>query len=528
MGLRLIIGAVTWAAALGLSGSLKTEPPQGETYHRFETGAVLARYNQARRTATLGAGPPTEDSRRLKPAAQHVRSEQPTSHLAVRYREPAERIIRSALADNDAYDKLEHLCLRIGHRLSGSRELEKAIDWAIEVLKEDGQENVHREMVMVPHWVRGEESATMISPRVEPLYMLGLGGSVGTPPEGITAPVVVVSDEEQLDALGPAAKGKIVLFNNPMPRYDPERGASYGPTVRFRSNGARLASEAGAVACLVRSVTANSLRSPHTGAMRYGDAKIKIPAAAVSIEDAEMIARLQRRGAEVVVRLKMEAKTLPDVQSANVVGELRGSTRPDEVIVIGGHIDSWDVGHGAHDDGGGCVMAMEVINVLRKLNMIPRRTIRVVLWTNEENGLRGARAYARDHEWELAKHVAAIEADSGVFDPRGFSLDCSDKQREAVAAEQMRDILSLFPASRWNMNLTTGHSGADVGAMKEAGVILMGHRVEGSKYFDYHHTHADTIDKVEPKDLSRNVAVLAVVAYILADMPERLGERTSR
>ncbi len=528
MGWRLMIAAVTWTTVLGLSGSLKSEPAQGDMCHTFETGAARARSHEARRAVTFGAGPPTAHSRRLKPAAQYVRSEQPTRDLTARYHRAAERIIRATLADNDAYDKLEHLCLTIGHRLSGSSQLERAIDWAVETLKKDGQENVHREVVMVPHWVRGKESAAMIKPRFEPLHILGLGGSVGTPPEGVTAPVVVVGDEEQLDELGPAVKGKIVLFNNPMPRYDPKRGSGYGTAVRFRSHGARLASENGAVACLVRSVTAKSLRSPHTGAMRYADAKMKIPAAAVSIEDAEMIARLQKRGAEVVVNLKMEAKTLPDAGSANVIGELRGSTRPDEVVVIGGHIDSWDVGQGAHDDGGGCVMAMEAINVLRKLNMIPKRTIRVVLWTNEENGLRGGRAYAGDHAREMEKHIVAIEADSGVFEPKGYSLDCSDKQRQDVAAEQMRDILSLFPASIGDMTLTTGHSGADISAMKTAGVILMGHRVEGSKYFNYHHTHADTIDKVDPEDLSRNVAVLAAVAYILADMPQRLGERTSR
>jgi Zn-dependent M28 family amino/carboxypeptidase len=336
-----------------------------------------------------------------------------------------------------------------------------------------------------------------------------------------------VADEDELDALGPGAKGKIVLFNNPMPKYDPTGGAGYGSAVRFRSYGARLASEKGAIGCLIRSVTARSLRSPHTGAMGYGDAKVKIPAAAVSVEDAEMIARLQRRGVAVVVNLKMEAKTLADAPSANVIGELRGSTRPDEIVVIGGHIDSWDVGQGAHDDGGGCVIAMEAVNVLRKLNMIPKRTIRVVLWTNEENGLSGGKAYASEHAAEMDKHIAAIEADSGIFEPKGYSVVCADKQREEIAAGQMRDILSLFSGSIGRMTVPTGWAGADISPMKESGVILMGHRVEGSKYFNYHHTHADTIDKVDPQELSQNVAVLAAVAYILADMPERFGEPTS-
>ncbi len=260
--------------------------------------------------------------------------------------------------------------------------------------------------------------------------------------------------------------------------------------------------------------------------MRYGDAKVKIPAAAVSTEDADMIARLQARGVPIVVTLKMEAKTLDQAPSGNVIGELRGSTNPQEIIVIGGHIDSWDVGQGANDDGAGCVMAMEAINVLRRLNMIPRRTIRVVLWTNEENGLAGARQYAKDHADELANHVAAIESDSGGFRPVGYSVDCADETRLGIAAEQLRDIMSLLE-SIGATDVTTGFSGADVGPMKDSGVILMGHRVDGSKYFNYHHSPADTVDKVDPQDFSQNVAVMATVAYILADMPQRLGKAGS-
>ncbi len=450
-----------------------------------------------------------------------------SSSIAERYRESADRILQAALAGNDAYMKLQELCDGIGHRLSGSPQLDQAIQWAARTLKADGQENVHIEEVMVPRWVRGAESLVMIEPREAPLAMLGLGGSVGTPPQGITAEVVVVRDEEEFEALGAGARGKIVLFNNPMPPYDPEQGAGYGTTVRFRTNGARIASEHGAVACLVRSVTAHSMRSPHTGAMRYGDAKVKIPAAAISTEDADMIARLRARGLPVVVTLKMQARSMEPVVSGNVIAELRGSTHPGEIVVIGGHIDSWDVGQGAHDDGAGCVMAMEAINVLRRLNMIPRRTIRVVLWTNEENGLAGARQYAKDHAQELANHVAAIEADSGGFRPIGYSVDCADEERLEIAAGQLRDLTSLFE-SIGATSVTTGHSGADLGPMKEAGVVLMGHRMDGSKYFDYHHSHADTLDKVDPEELSQNVAVLATVAYVLADMPERLGQGATR
>lgn len=440
------------------------------------------------------------------------------------------------MSGNDGYRRLEELCTTIGNRLSGSPQLDKAIDWAVAAMKKDGQENVRREKVMVPHWVRGQESATMVEPRVERLHMLGLGGSVGTPPEGITAPVVVVHDEDELNALGDGARGKIVLFNKAMPPYDPEHGSGYGTAVKYRSQGASLAAAKGGVAALVRSATAKSLRSPHTGAMHYAETGARVPSAAISLEDVELIARLQQLGKPVVVNLKMEAKTLPDAESGNVVGELRGSEKPEEVVVISGHIDSWDVGQGAHDDGGGIVMAMEAINVLRKANLIPRRTIRVVLWTNEENGLSGGKAYAKDHADELADHVAAIETDSGAFEPRGYGVSCSDAERETRGVEQMADIMSLFASERSptlssissSMTAHRGGGGADIGPMKDAGVLLIGHNVEGSKYFDYHHTDADTIDKVDPKAMSQNVAALATVAYILADMPPRFGDATAK
>ncbi|MFQ5490934.1 MAG: M20/M25/M40 family metallo-hydrolase [Phycisphaerae bacterium] len=446
-----------------------------------------------------------------------------TATLADRYAPVAGQIIEATLKDNDAHRKLEELCYHIGHRLSGSKGLEQAVQWAARTMQADGLENVRAEPVMVPKWVRGPESLTLLEPRRETLAMLGLGGSVGTGPEGITGVVVAVADEEAFQALGEGARGKIVLFNNPMPPYHPETGSGYGKTVRFRSKGARLASEHGAIACLVRSVTATSLRSPHTGAMRYGKAKVKIPAAAVSTEDAEMLARLFARGTPAKVTLKMAAKNHGQVESANVVGELRGSELPEEVVVISGHLDSWDVGQGAHDDGGGCVMAMEAIHVLRKLNLRPRRTIRVVLWTNEENGLGGAKAYVKDHADEMSKHVAAIEADSGTFAPRGFSVDHQDQAKLSLAADQLRQILGLLGATGAT-DLKTGFSGADVSQMKPHGVALLGFSVEGSRYFDYHHTQADTFDKVDPEDLSRCVASIAVAAYVLADMPNRLGE----
>lgn len=469
-------------------------------------------------TLAMASTPTTADDRTPRDNA----ASKTAGPIAERYAGAARRIIDATLAGNDSWSKLEELCDDFGHRISGSVALEKAIVWAVDRLKKDGQENVHTERVMVTKWVRGAESLDMIEPRRKPIAMLGLGGSVGTPAKGITAPVVVVRDEDELEALGAGAEGKIVLFNNPMPPYDPEKGAGYGRTVRFRGKGPRLAAQKGAVACLVRSVTAHSLWSPHTGATRYGDAKVKIPAAAISTEDAAMFSRLTARGKRVVVTLRMEARTEGKVPSANVIAELRGSSMPDEIVVVGGHFDSWDVGQGAHDDGGGCVAAMEAINVLRRLGMIPRRTIRVVLFTNEENGLAGGRQYAADHADELPNHVAAIESDSGVFRPLGFGVSHGDKDKQAVAVRQLEDILSLLePVGATQAR--SGGGGADISPMGPAGVPLLGLRVEGSKYFDYHHTHADTLDKVDPAEFSQCVATLAVVCYVLADMPGRLG-----
>ncbi len=446
-----------------------------------------------------------------------------TGAITRRYDAAARRIINATLADNDALDRLAYLCDSIGHRLSGSPGLAKAIDWALATMRSDGQDNVHPEKVMVPKWVRGEEWIRMVEPRPMDLPMLGLGLSVGTPPLGITAPVICVEDEEQFAALGDTVVGKIVLFNNAMQPYNRDTGSRYGQAVRFRGKGPRIAAARGAAACLVRSVTATSLRSPHTGATSYKDAPVKIPAAAITTEDADMIARLLERGEHVVVTLKMNARNEGMVPSANVIGELRGTTWPDEVVIISGHFDSWDVGCGAHDDGGACVAAMEAIHVLRKLGMVPRRTIRVVLWTNEESGLNGGRQYAADHETELANHIAALESDGGTFAPRGLGVECNDPARQAVAVRQLGEILRLCAPISGD-DVSKGWSGADISPMRPGGVILMGLRTENAKYFDYHHSLADTLDKIDPDDLTACVAAMAVVSYVIADMPWRLGD----
>lgn len=441
-----------------------------------------------------------------------------------KYQATAQRIIDATMAGNDSWSKMRVLCLEIGHRLSGSAHLKRAIDWAESEFFVDQQERVRQDAVRVPYWVRGRESASLTKPRAKQLSMLGLGGSIASDRGGTFGDVVVVANEAELAALGSKVDRKIVLFNNPMPEYDPIKGAGYGETVRFRSNGAVLAADLGAVAVFVRSVTANSLRSPHTGSLHYDPLVKQIPAAAISTEDADLIVGLLDMGLPVSAVLRMSAKTYDPRKSANVIAEFRGSTNPEEIVVIGGHIDSWDVGQGAHDDATGCVMAMEALNVLRKLNLRPRRTIRVVLFTNEENGLEGAKDYARRYASELKNHVAAIESDSGGFAPTGYTIECKDEDRQAIAIKQMQEIMGLM-GSLGSLEAKAGHGGADISPMKESGVILMGHRVDGRKYFDYHHSEADTLDKVDPTELSQNVAAMAVAAYVLADMPTKLGER---
>jgi len=439
------------------------------------------------------------------------------------YEKTANQIIESGRKKNDAYLKLQELCDDIGCRLSGSKELDKAIEWAQRSMKEDGHENVRADKVMVRKWVRGNESCEMLSPRNLKIEMLGLGGSVGTSSEGIEAEVSVVNDKDELDSLEDAqVKGKIVVFNCAMPAYSPTTGSGYGQTVQYRSNGAIWAAERGAVAVLVRSITAYSLNSPHTGAMRLypADAR-KIPAAAITIEGATLLSRLQKRGKKPVVKLMMEAKDAGEAPSANVLAEIVGSEKPEEIVVIGGHIDSWDVGTGAQDDGAGCVAAMEALNMIRKLGLKPSRTIRVVLWTNEENGIAGARNYLERHQNET--HVAGIESDSGGFAPQGLSVEMKDEKKQEIAARQLQEILRLLKPVNATV-VKTGFSGVDVGQLKPIGCACLGLQVDGRRYFNTHHTWADTVDKVDEKELGDCAITMAVAAYILADMPVRLGE----
>jgi len=425
-----------------------------------------------------------------------------------RYRADADRIIDAALKDSTAWNRLAEMTERFGNRLSGTAALEQTIDWVIARMKEDGLQNVRGEPAMVPVWVRGEESAQMVRPRVQNLPMLGLGGSIATPPGGITADVLVVGSFSDLTAKAAQASGKIVLYDVPF--------TNYGETVQYRARGAVAAAKVGAVGALVRSVTPYSQRTPHTGGMSYDSTVRRIPAAAITVEDAEMIHRLVDRGERVRVTLEMSAKTLPDAPSRNVMGELVGSEKPDEIVVFGGHIDSWDVGRGAMDDGGGVVVAWEAVRLLKRLGLKPKRTIRVVGWTNEENGGRGGQAYRDAHRAEVDKHVLAIESDGGVFKPQGFSFTGSD-----AAVDMLKQIALLLDRIDAGA-MVKGGGGADIGPIMALGVPGLGLNVDGTKYFWYHHTEADTIDKLDPNEMARCVAAMAVMAYVAADMPETL------
>lgn len=426
------------------------------------------------------------------------------------YQDEALKIIDTAMNNENAFQRLTYFVDKFGHRFSGSESLENSIDWIVSEMKDQPFDDVYTQKVMVPHWVRGEESATLISPRKKDLPMLGLGGSVGTPENGIEAEVLVVESFEDLNEKAEQAKGKIVVYNVPF--------TSYGETVQYRYQGAIEAAKVGAVASLIRSVGPYSMQTPHTGNSSYKEGVKKIPHAAITLEDATLLHRLQEMGEEIRIRISMEAETKPDVPSRNIIAEIKGSEKPEEIVVLGGHIDSWDVGQGAMDDAGGCFAAWEAVMLMKKLGLKPKRTVRVVMWTNEENGLRGANAY-RDMVQEnetLENHVLAIESDGGVFEPRGFGFGGSDEAFEMVnAIGKLLEPIGSEMVSR-------GGGGADIGPLMREGVPGMGLLVDNSRYFWYHHTAADTIDKLDEQEYQKCIATMAVMAYVAADMPERL------
>ncbi len=457
----------------------------------------------------------------------------------------ASQLLGRALLGTAAYTDLAFLSDRIGHRLSGSAALDRALTWGEEAMLRGGLVNVHREAVQVPVWVRGKESLEMLEPIARPLALLGLGGSVGTPAEGITAPVLVVSSFAELTARATEAPGKIVVYDAPF--------TDYGETVAYRWAGAKEAARVGAVAALVRSITPTSLSTPHTGGMGYDDGVPPIPpipAAAITVEDAATLHRLAQQGnVPIRLHLKMEARKMGEGPSANVVGEVRGGKVPEEVVLLGCHIDSWDVGAGAQDDGAGCAIVLEATRLIASLPRAPRRTVRVVLFTNEENGLGGAKEYARAHAAEIPSHFAALEADTGSGAPLGFRVEVKDPPPPGTppaaptARREEKPQKDLPPSPRqtavlarlagllpWLSPLAAtalplDGSGADISPLAKAGVVSLGLHQDMSGYWPIHHTAADTLDKVDPRLLNQNVAAVALAAWYLAEL-EGWGEAT--
>jgi Zn-dependent M28 family amino/carboxypeptidase len=415
--------------------------------------------------------------------------------------------VASEAAPTAAWDRLAELTDLHGNRITGSAALDGAIGWAASRMRDDGLDDVRRDEVMVPHWVRGAERARIVAPVTREMALLGLGGSVGTRGT-LRAPVAAFDDLDALKASTASLRGTIAFVNHRMPAFDEAHDdPGYLRGMQARLHAAAEAAKHGARAVLIRSVTATSLRTPHTGALQYEDGVPKIPAAALSLEDADLLARLARRG-RVDVELTMNARTLPDAPSANVVGELRGRELPDEIVLLGAHIDSWDVGQGASDDGAGCVAVMEAARLLRQAGLAPRRTVRVVLFTAEEYGLAGAKACHEQHGAE--HHVAAFETDYGMAAPDGIGVGTE---------ETVRGMAPLLPAfGQFGIRRFRPHAfGADVQPIVATGAKAFDLEPDGHHYFDIHHTEADTLDKIRPEDLRRNAAAIALLAYVLAE-----------
>jgi len=421
-------------------------------------------------------------------------------------------VFKSSLLTGEAYTTLTELTTKIGSRLSGSPNAAKAVAWAKDKMEQFGLEQVHLEPCMVPHWVRGETEKAAIIPSGEeriPVAITALGGSVATPEEGITAGVVEVHTFQELHEMGTAAQGKIVFFNRPFDKTKFDTFAAYGEAVDQRWAGAMEASKAGGVLSLVRSVTPHLDRVPHTGVMGYVESLPRVPGVAISTADADLLSGLLKKDKNLQVYVKVSCQTLPDVESANVVGELRGTEFPDEVVLVGGHLDSWDKGQGAHDDGAGVVQSMEALRLLKALGLKPRRTIRAVAFMNEENGGRGGEAYAaKDRPGE--KHIAAIESDMGGFMPRAFGVSA-----DSVRYERIARWAHLF-SPIWADKFVHGGGGTDISYLEKKGVPQIALIPDMQRYFTYHHSDNDTIDKVDERELELGAACLAILTYVLA------------
>jgi carboxypeptidase Q len=423
------------------------------------------------------------------------------------------RIFDAELSAGKSYEFLYELTTKIGSRLSGSAGAAAGVEWSRHTM-EQFADTVWLQPVLVPHWVRGEkESARIINSKKRgtlELNVCALGGSVSTGMNGISASVIEVKNFEELRQLGEkAVKGKIVFFNRAM---DPTRlntFSAYSGAVDQRAGGASEAGKLGAIGVIVRSMGSNIEDYPHTGGVKYAANTPKIPAFAVSTRHAEILSQVLSEEKDVQLYLESHCQTFPDAPSFNVIAEIKGSESPEQFIVVSGHLDSWDLGQGAHDDGAGCVQAMEVLRLFKALGYKPKHTIRAVMYMNEENGLRGGLEYARQSQLKNEKHIAAMESDRGGFTPRGFSISASDDQRKKF--QEWRTFFAAYGLTDFDQE----GGGADIGPLASQNVPLIGFLPDSQRYFKYHHTSEDTIDKVDKRELELGAASMAALVYLI-------------
>ena len=423
------------------------------------------------------------------------------------------QIYDKALTEGQSYAMLDYLSNKIGSRLSGSAGAAAAVEWSKLAMQDAGFDSVWLQPVMVPQWVRGQKEVGRIlrTKRGEAMTVnvCALGGSVGTGPNGITASIVEVKSFEELAKLGAAVQGKIVFFSRPMDPTKINTFSAYGGAVNQRGSGASEASKYGAKAVLVRSMGSNLEDYPHTGGLRYAPNLAKIPAFAISTRHADMLSKLLVEEKEIQVYLESHCETLEDAPSFNVIGEIKGSEYKDEIIIIGGHLDSWDLGQGAHDDGAGCVQSIEVLRILSTMGYQPKRTIRAVMFMNEENGLRGGLKYAEMAAKNKEKHIAAIESDRGGFTPRGFTISADSATRKKI--QRWKPLLEPYGLTDFSQE----GGGADIGPLAQQGVALIGFLPDSQRYFSLHHTAEDTFDKVDKRELELGAASMTALVYLI-------------
>ena len=431
------------------------------------------------------------------------------------HEEQIKTLYHKSLTSSKAYNWLDHLSNKIGGRLSGSLNAERAVAWGKTELESLGLDRVYLQKVMVPKWVRGtfEYASIITGPGMSMnVPVCALGGSIATPSAGLRAGVVEVKSFEELEALGEEKiKGNFVFFNRPMPAELINTFEAYSKTVNQRTQGAARAARQGAVGVIVRSMNLRLDDFPHTGSMRYGDLpnSMRIPAAAISTNGAQLLSSMLALNNDLKFYLKLDCKNFPDVSSHNVIGEIKGSEFPEEIIVVGGHLDSWDLGDGSHDDGAGIVQSMEVLRLFKQMNYKPKRTIRVVLYMNEENGLRGGTAYAQYAKQNKEKHIFALESDAGGFSPRGFVFEATNSQFKQI--ESWKPYFSPYLADRFEL----GGSGADIGPLRDNKVVLSGLRPDSQRYFNFHHAANDTFDAINKRELELGAAAMSSLVYLV-------------